>query len=62
MNIARYLKIDPEVALRRTNRKFVERFQQIEAELARQGRSWDETSLEEMDALWEKSKQEKPRR
>ena len=62
VNIARYLQIDPEVALRRTNRKFVERFQQIEAELTRQGRRWDETSLEEMDALWEKSKQGEPRR
>jgi len=56
VNIARYLEIDPEVALRGTNRKFRERFQQIEAELARQGRSWQEMSLEEMDALWEKSK------
>jgi len=62
VNIARYLQIDPEVALRRTNRKFMERFQQIEAELIRQGRTWDEVSLEEMDTLWEKSKEDEPRR
>jgi len=62
VNIARYLQIDPEVALRRTNRKFMERFQQIEAELIRQGRTWDEVSLEEMDTLWEKSKEDDPRR
>ncbi|MFQ5927332.1 MAG: hypothetical protein ACE5MH_07855 [Terriglobia bacterium] len=56
VNIARHLKIDPEIALRQTNRKFVARFRQIEEELKRRGKSWEETNLEEMDALWEASK------
>ena len=62
VNVARHLRIDPEVALRRTNRKFVSRFHQIEEELKRQGKRWEETSLEEMDALWEASKQREARR
>ncbi|MBI4462176.1 MAG: nucleoside triphosphate pyrophosphohydrolase [Acidobacteria bacterium] len=61
VNIARYLKIDPEVALRRTNRKFIARFRQIEEALEQRGKSWEQTSLEEMDALWEASKQREPR-
>jgi MazG family protein len=57
VNLARKLGQDPELALRRANRKFVARFRQIEGELARQGRRLEETSLEEMDALWERAKQ-----
>ncbi|MFQ5816774.1 MAG: nucleoside triphosphate pyrophosphohydrolase [Terriglobia bacterium] len=57
VNLARHLKIDPEIALRQTNQKFVARFRQIEQELQRRGKAWEETSLEEMDALWEASKQ-----
>ncbi|MFB3140301.1 MAG: MazG nucleotide pyrophosphohydrolase domain-containing protein, partial [Candidatus Acidiferrales bacterium] len=55
-NIARFLGFDPEVALRRTNRKFVERFQEIERELTRQGKRLEDASLAELDALWERSK------
>ncbi len=62
VNLARHLRIDPELALRGTNRKFVSRFRQIEEELKRQGKRWQETSLEEMDALWEASKQREPHR
>jgi MazG family protein len=57
VNLARKLGVDPEVALRRTNRKFVERFRHIESELARQGKRPEESTLEEMDALWERAKQ-----
>ncbi len=56
-NVARFLGFDPEVALRRTNRKFVDRFQEIEWELARQGKRLEDASLAELDALWERSKQ-----
>ncbi|MDP2697896.1 nucleoside triphosphate pyrophosphohydrolase [Thalassospira sp.] len=56
-NLARKLGVDPEVALRRTNRKFTTRFQFIEAELAREGRSATQSDLTEMDALWNKAKQ-----
>jgi len=58
VNIARYLKIDSESALKRANRKFKSRFQYMESELARQGKSLEQASLEEMEALWQKAKSE----
>lgn len=53
VNYARWLKVDPEVALRGAARKFRLRFERIEAEAARQGRKLAEMSLEELDSLWE---------
>ena len=58
VNIARYLSLDPESALRRTNRKFKRRFQWLEEELGRRGRRLPETPLEEMEALWQQAKQQ----
>jgi len=58
VNIARYLKIDSEAALKRANRKFKARFRYMESELAKQGRTLEQASLEEMEALWQKSKSE----
>ncbi len=58
INLARKLKVDPESALRRCNRKFETRFRHIERELARAGRSPDEAGLEEMERLWVAAKQE----
>src|SRR5215469_3652084 len=58
VNIARYLKIDSESALKRANRKFKTRFQFMEKELAGQGKTLDQTSLDEMEALWQKAKSE----
>jgi MazG family protein len=58
VNISRYLKIDSESALKRTNRKFKSRFQYMERELAQQGKTLDQTSLEDMEALWQKAKSE----
>lgn len=55
-NLARHLKIDPEEALRGANAKFTRRFQSIEAALAAQGRRPEESTLEEMDALWDAAK------
>ena len=51
-NLARYLKVDPEAALRRTNAKFERRFRAVEAELKSRGRTPADSSLEEMDAIW----------
>ena len=63
VNIARYLSLDPESALRKTNRKFRRRFQYLEDRLREQGRKPDEASLGEMESLWQESKrQEKPER
>src|SRR5699024_3858333 len=50
-NLARHLRIDPETALRGANAKFERRFRYIEQALAAQGRSPEDASLEEMDAL-----------
>lgn len=55
-NLARHLKVDPEVALRAANAKFVRRFSYIEQQLAKDGTSPDQSSLEEMDALWNAAK------
>jgi tetrapyrrole methylase family protein/MazG family protein len=56
-NLARFLKVDPEQALRRTNRKFRHRFAYIEQKLRAEGRSMTGATLEEMDRLWNQSKQ-----
>lgn len=56
VNLARHAGIDPETALRRANRKFETRFAFIEAQLAARGCSPEDSSLEEMDALWEEAK------
>ncbi len=55
-NLARHLKVDPEAALRNANSKFIRRFQFIEAELARTGKSPKQSDLAEMDALWDAAK------
>jgi len=56
VNLARHFRLDPELALRRTNTKFERRFAHIERALAAQGRSLESASLEEMDGLWEEAK------
>jgi MazG family protein len=60
-NLARDLDIDPEDALRATNAKFIRRFQFIEAALAERGASPDQSTLEEMDGLWNDAKAEEKR-
>lgn len=57
VNYARFLQVDPEGALERTNQKFIRRFQLMEAAAAADGRSLHNMSLQEMDELWNKSKQ-----
>ena len=56
VNLARFLAVDSEDALRHTVKKFIRRFDHIESRLAEQGRAWEQTSLEEMDALWDEAK------
>jgi nucleoside triphosphate diphosphatase len=58
VNIARYLSLDPESALRKTNRKFKRRFQWMEARLQQSDRSVDQTPMEELEALWQEAKRE----
>jgi MazG family protein len=56
VNYARFLEINPENALRQTVRKFVKRFRHIERSLRDRGKTPQESTLEEMDALWEEAK------
>ena len=57
MNLARHLNVEPETVLKKTNRKFRRRFKFIEDETKKAGGTLQESSLAEMDALWNKSKQ-----
>ena len=61
VNVARYLALDPESALRKTNRKFRRRFEYLESRLREQGRKPSEASLDEMEMLWQESKQQEKR-
>lgn len=61
VNIARQLGVDPERALRRSNNKFERRFRYIEETLSAKGRTPDQATLEEMDALWDEAKAQEKR-
>jgi len=58
VNVARYLSVDPESALRKTNRKFRRRFQWMEDRLHQTGRGPDQAPMEELEALWQQAKAE----
>ncbi len=58
VNIAKFKKIDAEEALRSTNNKFIKRFQYIEQEVAKQGKTLKETSLEDMERYWQNAKKQ----
>jgi len=56
INYARFIGVNPEDALERTNKKFIQRFQYLESESKKDGKILGEMSLEEMDQYWEKAK------
>ena len=58
INYARFLRIDAENALERTNRKFIERFTRMEQKALQEGKSLDDMSLAEMDAIWNSIKKQ----
>jgi len=58
VNIARFMKVDPEQALRKTNAKFRRRFAHVEAGLAKAGKTPREATIGEMEALWQESKRD----
>ena len=58
VNLCRFLNFSAEEALRKANRKFIHRFRQVEKELLVQGKSIEETSLEEMDNIWNRVKKD----
>ena len=55
-NLSRHLKVDAEAALHKSNRKFEKRFRYIEDELEKKGKKLSDSSLEEMDKLWDEAK------
>ena len=57
INYARFVDINPEEALERTNKKFISRFQFMEEASKQDGKKLDEMTLEEMDAYWEQAKE-----
>lgn len=56
VNYARFLDIDPEEALERTNKKFIKRFQYLESESSKDGKQLGEMTLAEMDVYWNRAK------
>lgn len=56
-NLARHLKVDPEAALRAANTKFTRRFSYIEGALAKDGKRPEDSTLDEMDTLWDAAKE-----
>jgi XTP/dITP diphosphohydrolase len=59
INYARFLHIDAEAALERTNRKFIDRFTKMEENIVLNGRQMSDLSLEELDAIWNAVKKQK---
>lgn len=57
INYARFINVNPENALEKTNKKFINRFQYLEQEAKKAGKQLSEMSLTEMDVIWEKSKE-----
>jgi uncharacterized protein YabN with tetrapyrrole methylase and pyrophosphatase domain len=56
VNIARYLSVDPESALKKTNRKFKRRFQWMEEQLRASGRTPQQVTMQELESLWQQAK------
>tara|TARA_B100000809_G_scaffold265865_1_gene326138 strand:- start:9535 stop:10296 length:762 start_codon:yes stop_codon:yes gene_type:complete len=56
INYSRFINVNPETALEKTNKKFINRFQYMERETNKEGKELSEMSLEEMDVYWEKAK------
>ncbi len=59
VNVSRFLRIDPEEALKKTVMKFIHRFHYVETSLHGKGKTFRQTNLVEMDRLWEESKKKK---
>jgi uncharacterized protein YabN with tetrapyrrole methylase and pyrophosphatase domain len=56
VNLARFLKVDPEQALRKSNAKFRRRFGHVETELQNRGKALSDSNVEEMEELWQDAK------
>jgi MazG family protein len=60
VNYARFLRVDAENALEKTNKKFIHRFTQMEQQAMQNGKDLDKMTLQEMDAIWNTIKQQRP--
>ena len=60
VNLCRFLNISAEDSLRKANKKFIRRFQAVEEELKKRGKSVDETTLQEMEEIWNQIKNQEP--
>jgi tetrapyrrole methylase family protein/MazG family protein len=58
VNVSRHLGVNPEIALRQANKKFIQRFQFVENRLKEEGKELKQSSLEEMDKIWEEAKKQ----
>ena len=58
INYARFINVNPETALERTNKKFIKRFQYIEKIADQKGKLITDLTLQEMDEIWEQAKKE----
>jgi len=58
VNLARFLKIDPEEVLQKANERFIKRFSYVEKKVKESGKPWEEFTIEELDKLWEQAKKE----
>ena len=56
VNLARFLKVDPEQALRKANAKFRKRFGSVEQQLRSAGKEWSDSNIDEMEAFWQNAK------
>jgi MazG family protein len=59
VNLARFMKVDPEQALRKTNAKFRRRFAHVEEGLAAEGKTLQQARIDEMESLWQAAKRQK---
>jgi uncharacterized protein YabN with tetrapyrrole methylase and pyrophosphatase domain len=59
VNISRFLRINPEEALKKTVKKFIHRFHYVETSLHKKGKTFHQTNLVEMDRLWEEAKKKR---
>lgn len=58
INYSRFLDLDPEMALERTNKKFIKRFKFMESAIREEGKSMDQMDLNELDTYWDRAKKE----
>lgn len=62
VNLARFISVEPETALNRTNNKFEQRFNYIEETVKKQGKEWKNYTLDELDCLWEDAKRQETKK